>query len=190
MYTRITVILVDIPKLARDEYHPDQVMLYSKFTELMFKALNLPSIAEFMENLAKMLSLEKVNVLVMRLPPRRSWMGLVKKEDGIHIIREELHGISVKKRDMIIVFPDLLYPSRLRKPFWRIGIRGCVLNSMVRAVIHEMLHKSGVKDENEVRKLTDQHYKGFRRTYLSRFEAEFKPLLKEWKRIEKDMGLH
>jgi len=68
----VTVTLLDIPKYLRLEYHPDQVMLYSNFTELAFKALKLPLVAEFVENFASTLRLEKLEILVMRLPARRS----------------------------------------------------------------------------------------------------------------------
>ena len=190
MPTRLAVKLTDIPKYVRLEHHPDQVALYSKWTELTFKALRLPSVSEFMENLACTLGLEKLEVLVMRLPARRSRIELVKKEGKIHLVREELHGGAVRKRDVILIWPDLLWPNKKAKPSWGVGIRGFMLNSMIRAVIHEMLHKSGMRDENEVRELTNQHYKDFRRLYLSRFEVEFEPLLKEWKQIEMEIGLH
>jgi hypothetical protein len=189
MGTHITVMLPDIPKYLRLEYHPDQVELYSKFTELTFKSLKLPSVVEFMESLASTLKLEKLGVLVMRLPARRSRINFVEKEGKIRFVGEELHGGAVKKRDLILVWPDLIWPNKKAKPWGMVGIRGFILNVTIRAVIHEMLHKSGVKDEDEVRKLTDEHFKSFRRTYLSRFEAEFNSLVKQWKRIEKAMGL-
>jgi len=188
MSSRITIKLAEIPRLLRAEYHPDQVLLYSKFSELTFKALNLPSVIEFMEKLAVSLGVGKVEVLLNRLPPRRSRMGLVEKEGKIHIVGEELHGISRKDTPLIIVFPGLLWPKKDAKPYWRVGIRGHILNSTIRALIHEMLHQSGVHDEAEAKRLADQHYKEFRRTYLSRFEEEFKPILKEWKNVERGLG--
>jgi len=189
MHSRITITLTDVPKYLRFQYHPDQVAFYSKFTELTFKALMLPSVAEFMENLASALGLEKLDVSVMRLPARRSRIELVKREGKIHLVREELHGAAVKRCDVILVWPSLIWPNKKAKPWGSVGIRGFMLNSVIRAVIHEMLHKSGAKDEDEVRKATEQHYKSFRYTYLSRFDEEFKPILKEWKRIEKEMRL-
>lgn len=189
MHSRITVTLTDVPKYLRFEYHPDQVVCYSEFTELMFKALGLPSVAEFMENLVSALGLGKLNVLVMRLPARRSRIEFVKKEEKIHFVREELHGAAVRKRDVIFVWPALIWPNKKVRPWGSVGIRGFILNSTIRAMIHEILHKSGVKDENEVRRATERHYKSFRRTYLSRFDEEFKPIVKEWKRIEKEMRL-
>jgi len=158
------------------------------FTELMFKALQLPSVTEFIENLVTTLRLEKLSILVMRLPARRSKTEFVKREGKAYIVKEELHGAAVKKRDVILVWPDLLWLNKKAKPSWRMGIRGFILNSTIRAVIHEMLHESGVKDEDKVRDLTDQHYKRFRRLYLNRFEMESKPVLREWKRIEKKKG--
>jgi len=189
MHSRITVTLTDVPKYLRFEYHPDQVAFYSEFAKLMFKALLLPSVAEFMENLANALGLGKLNILVMRLPARRSRVEFVEKDGEIHLVLEELHGAAVRKRDVVLVWPDLIWPNKKVRPWGSVGIRGFILNSTIRAVIHEVLHKSGIKDENEVRRATEQHYKSFRRTYLTRFDEEFKPILKEWKRIEKEMRL-
>ena len=62
----VTIRLASLPKSAMDKYHPDQLALYSKFSELMFKALNLPSVIKFMEGLAEALGLEYVEVLVNR----------------------------------------------------------------------------------------------------------------------------
>jgi hypothetical protein len=188
MCPRIIIKLPDVPKHLKLEYHPDQVALYSKFTELTFNALALPSVNEFLENLSSILGLEKIEVLVMRLPARRSKIEFVKEEGKTHMVWEELHGAALKKYDLILIWPDLLWPNKKAKPFWCIGIRGATLNSTIKAAIHEMLHKSGIADEEEVRKLTDQHYKNFRCIYLSRFEAEFKPLLNQWKKTEKEMG--
>ncbi len=189
MCPHVTVKLTEIPHILRQEYHPDQVELYAKWTELTFKALTLPSVMEFMENLASTLMLDKVEVLVNRLPARRSRISLFEKEGKPHISIEVLRGIAFKKRNLIIVWPDLLWPIKHTKPFGLPGIRGFILNSSIRAIIHEMLHRSSVHDEAEARRLTDQHYEEFRRTHLSRFEQEFKPILKEWKKTEKAMGL-
>jgi hypothetical protein len=185
----ITVTLQEIPKYLRAEHHPDQVYLYSKFTELTFKALKLPSIALFVENLASELGVKKLEIIVMRLPARRSKVEFVKKEGKMRFVREELHGAAVRKRDLVLVWPDLIWPNKVARPSWRVGIRGFILNNTIRVIIHEMLHKSGINDEDEVRKLTDEHYGNFRHVYLSHFEVEFKPLLKEWKRVQKEMPL-
>jgi len=189
MVARITVTLQDVPKCLRLEHHPDQVALYSKFTELTFKALRLQSVAEFMENLASTLGIEKLEILVMRLPARRSRIEFVKEEGKLHVVWEELRGGAIRKRAVILVWPDLIWPDKKAKPSWSVGIRGFVLNRTIKTVIHEMLHKSGVRDEDEVRRLADQHYKNFRHIYLSHFEVEFNAILKEWKQMEKAMRL-
>jgi hypothetical protein len=189
MCGRVTISLAVIPRLLKQEYHPDQVILYSKFTELMYKALNLPSVATFTEKLAAELGIKRVVVLVNRLPARRSKVDLVLKEGRVHLVREQLEGISKKTGALIIVWPGLLCLQKGVKPFLRVGIRGYMLNSTIRALIHELLHQSGVHDEAEARRLADQHYKEFRQTHLIRFEEELKPILKEWKEMEKEMGL-
>lgn len=82
MCPRIIIKLPDVPKHLKLEYHPDQVALYSKFTELTFNALALLSVNEFLENLSSILGLEKIEVLVMRLPARRSKIEFVKEEEN------------------------------------------------------------------------------------------------------------
>lgn len=189
MCARLNIWLASKSKYAKAIYHPDQVALYFKFTELTFKALNLPSVSEFTEKLAASLGIEKVDVRILRMPSPRSRFKLEEKEGKAHIVIEELRGRSWRTNISIDIYPDLLWPIKDQKPSLSIGIRGYILNSTIRAVIHEMLHKSGVHDEAEARRLADQHYKEFRRTHLSCFEEEFKPILKKWKKTEKKIGL-
>ena len=186
---RINIRLAEIPRFAKDEYHPNQVALYSKFTELAFKALTLPSTIKFLEYLADKLDLENVKIRVCRMPAAKRRISLVEKQGKPYIRIEESQGRFWRKSGLIDIYPGPLWPNRKGKPVWTIGIRGHVLNSIIRAVIHEMLHQSGVHDEAEARRLADQHYKEFRQTYLSRFEEEFKPILKEWKEMKKKQGL-
>ena len=186
---RIRIKLASVPKFAKDEYHPDQIALYSKFTELTFKALNLSSVSEFLERLAETLGLESVKVRVCRMPAARSRVSLAEKEGKPHLVIETLKGRTPREGGFIDVYPDLFWPSRMMKPIGLVGIRGFILNSSIRALIHEMLHQSGVHNEAEARRLADQHYKDFRRIHLSRFDEEFKPLLKEWKKLERRLGL-
>lgn len=181
--------MAEIPEFARDEYHQHQVAFYSKFTELTFRALNLPSVVEFMDKLAETLNLKAVEVRVLRMPSSRRSANLVQKEGRTHLVIEYRKGVFRRGRGLIDIYPDLLWASGLTEPRERAGIRGFVLNASIRALIHEMLHQSGVHDEAEAKRQADQHYKEFTRTYLSRFEQEFKPILKEWKKAEKEMGL-
>jgi hypothetical protein len=189
MGARVNTWLASKSKYAKAPYHPDQVALYFKLTELTFKALNLPSVSEFTEKLAESLGIEKVDARILRMPSPRSRFKLEEKEGKAHIVMEELHGRSWRTNISIDIYPDLLWPIKDQKPSLSIGIRGYILNSTIRAVIHEMLHQSGIHDEGEGRRLTDQHYKSFRSAYLNRFEEEFKSILKEWKKAEKDFGL-
>ena len=186
---RVMIRLADVPHFAKEEYHVDQVVLYSKFTELMFKALNLPSTAEFMDWLAGDLKVESVKVRVLRMPHTRSRVDLAQKNGKPHLIIEEYKGRFSIKRNLIDIYPSLFWPRRLMKPIWGIGVRSFILNSAIKGIIHEMLHQTGVRDEGKVKKLTDQYYKEFRRTSLNRFNNELKPLLKKWKKMEKELGL-
>jgi len=52
-----------------------------------------------------------------------------------------------------------------------------------------MLHKSGLREEEEVRTLADQYANAFRKAHLEQFDKEFKPILKKWKQTEKRLGL-
>jgi hypothetical protein len=189
MCARVNIWLASKSKYAKPPYHPDQIALYFKFTELTFKALNLPSVTEFMKKLAESLGVENMDIRMLRMPSLRSRINREEKEGKLKLVLEQLHGRSWRTNISIDIYPELLWPIKEQKPFWRMGFRGHILNSTVRTVIHEMLHKSGVHDEAEARRLADQHYKEFRRTYLSRFEEEFKPILKEWKKTEKEIGL-
>lgn len=189
MCARLNIWLASKSKYAKAPYHSDQVALYFKFTELTFKALNLPSVSQFTEKLAESLGIKKVDVRILRMPSPRSRFELEEKEGKAHIVIEELRGRSWRTNISIDIYPDLLWPIKDKRPFGSIGIRGYILNTSIRALIHEMLHQSGVHDEAEAKRLGDQHYKEFRRTHLSRFEEEFKPILKEWKKTEKEMGL-
>ena len=186
---RVEIRLASVPRFAEGEYHPDQVFLYSKLTELTYMALNLPSISEFLEVFAEELDLELVQVVVNRLPASRSRKIPVLIKGKIRFTGELLHSIALKERSVIVLFPDLLWPARKTRPSWSIGLRGQFLNVSLRAVIHEMLHLSSMNEEDEVRNLTDRHYKVFRRTNLSLFEKEFRPLLKEWKKAVKLLNL-
>lgn len=189
MCARVNIWLASKSKYAKAPYHPSQVALYFKFTELTFKALNLPSVSEFMEKLAESLSIEKADVRILRMPSPRSRFGLEENQGKISIVIEELRGGSWRTNISIDVYPDLLWPVKDQKPSLRLGIRGYVLNSTIRTLIHELLHKSGVHDEAEARRLADHYCKEFRQTHLNRFEEEFKPILKEWKKTEKEMGV-
>jgi len=186
---RLNIWLALKSKYAKAPYHPDQVALYFKFTELTFKALNLPSVSEFMEKLAESLGIEKVDVRVLRMPSPRSRFELEKNQGKIFIMWEELRGRSFRTNISIDIYPGLLWSIKDQKPSSSIGIRGYILNSTIRTLIHELLHKAGVHAEDEARRQVDPHYKEFRRTYLSCFDEEFKPMLKEWKKTEKEMGL-
>lgn len=46
-----------------------------------------------------------------------------------------------------------------------------------------------MRDEDEVMRITNQYWNEFRENYVGRFKDEFKPLLREWRRFEKKIGL-
>ncbi|MCD6241682.1 hypothetical protein J7K27_09300 [Candidatus Bathyarchaeota archaeon] len=184
----VKVRLASVPKFAECEYHPAQIRFYEKMTELVYKALNLNSVCNFIKELIERFSInEDIEVRIMRLPSYKSRIiGVTEKG---RIIDEQLHGRSWKNKNLIDIFPNCHFPDKLSKPHWSVGLRGYILNSSIRALIHELLHKSGIHDEKEVRKITEQYYRQFRRKYLKQFDKELKPILKEWKEIEKSIGL-
>jgi hypothetical protein len=181
---KITIRLAPIPSFAKDEYHPDQIEYYAKITELVHKALNLDSVRDFLNELIEIRGIsEDVEVRIMRLSSYKSKiLGIDKKGK---ILDEQSYGRSWKKKPLVDIFPNRLFPDKLSKPSWSIGLRGLILNSSIRAIIHELLHKSGLNDEKIVRELTEHYYKNFRRKYIQTFNDELKPLLKEWKQFEK-----
>jgi len=184
----VKVRLALVPEFAEREYHPTQIKFYEKMTELVYKALNLNSVRNFVKELTERLSInEDVEVRIMRLPSYKSRIVGVTKNG--RIIDEQLHGRLWKNRNLIDIFPSSHFPDKLSEPCWSIGLRGYILNSSIQALIHELLHKSGIHNEKEVRKITEQYYKQFRCKYLKQFDKELKPILKEWKEFEKSIGL-
>jgi hypothetical protein len=181
---KITIRLAPIPDFAKDEYDPSQIEYYAKMTELVYRTLNLDSISDFLKELITILNIrEDVEVRIMRLPSYKSKIFGISKKGKI--LDEQLYGRSWKKKPLVDIFPNRLFPDKLSKPFWSVGLRGLTLNSSIRAIIHELLHKSGLSDEKEVRELTEHYYKDFRRKYIQAFNDELKPLLTEWKQFEK-----
>jgi hypothetical protein len=186
---RVSIRLAKVPDFALDEYHPDQVTFYSKLTELVFKAFNLPSTSQFMEELAGKLSLGNVEVQVLRMPSAKSRVWLESKEGKLTLVRVWHRGRIPKEGGFIDVYPDRFWSNRRRKPHCTVNIGRYILNISIKALIHEMLHQAGVHDEAEVERLTERHHEGFKQTYRDRWNKEFKPLLKEWKRLERELGL-
>jgi hypothetical protein len=179
---RITIRLAPVPDFAKDEYSPSQIEFYAKITDLVYRALNLDSFNSFLKELVVTLDIRKdIEVRIMRLPSYRSKiLGISKKG---RILDEQLHGRSWKNRPLIDVFPDRLFPDKLSTPLLSVGLRGFILNSSVRAIIHEILHKSGLNDETRVREIAEHYYKDFRRKQLQVFDEELKPLIREWKQF-------
>lgn len=180
---KITIRLASVPNFALNEYHQKQIEYYSRFTELVYKALSMDSVDSFLKELSEFLGISEVEVRVMRLPSYRSKiLGISKKGK---ILEQQLYGRAWKKKLLVDIFPNCLYPDNDSEPCWSVRLRGFVLNGSIRAVIHELLHKSGLNDETKVRELTEHYYKDFRNKYLEMFNDEIKPLVKEWKKFEK-----
>jgi hypothetical protein len=180
---KITVRLASVPNFAQDEYHQKQIEYYSRFTELVYKALSIDSVDCFLKELVDILGIREVEVRIMRLPSYKSKMFGISKKGKI--LEQQLYGRAWKKKTLVDIFPNCLYPDKESEPFWNVGLRGFVLNSSIRAVIHELLHKSGLHDETKVRELTERYYKEFRIKHSQRFDEEMKPLVREWKKFEK-----
>jgi len=180
---RITIRLAPVPDFAKVEYSSSQIEFYAKITDLVYRALNLGSFNDFLKEFVVTLNIRKnIEVRIMRLPSYRSRIiGISKKG---RILDEQLHGRSWKNKALIDVFPDRLFPDKLSTQLLNVGLRGLILNSSVRAIIHEILHKSGLNDETRVRELTEHYYRDFRRKQIRDFDGELKPLLKEWKQFK------
>ena len=186
---KIKIRLADVPLFAKDEYHPDQVKFYAKITELMYKALNLGSIYNFIEEFVTQLGIkEDIEIRIMRLPSHKSRIVAIDLEKG-KLLEEQQYARAWKKKPLIDIFPNALFISKNVKPHWSIGFRGFLLNSIIRALIHELLHKGGLKNENEVRRKTEEYYEEFRAKYLKQLEKELKPIVKEWKKFGHELGL-
>lgn len=180
---KITIRLASVPNFALNEYHQKQIEYYTRFTELVYKALSINSVDSFLKELVDNLGISEVEVRIMRLPSYKSKIFGISKKGKI--LEQQLYGRAWKKNPLVDIFPNCLYPDKESEPFWNVGLRGFVLNSSIRAVIHELLHKSGLHDETKVRELTEHYYKDFRSKYIMMFNDEVKPLVKEWKKFEK-----
>ncbi len=180
---KITIRLASVPNFALNEYHQKQIEYYSRFTELVYKALSMASVDSFLKELGEILHISEVEIRIMRLPSYKSKILGVSKKGKI--LEQQLYGRAWKKKHLVDIFPNCLYPDNDSEPCWSVGLRGFVLNGSIRAVIHELLHKSGLNDETKVRELTEYHYKDFINKYLEIFNDEIKPLVKEWEKFEK-----
>jgi len=181
---KITIRLASVPNFAPNEYHQKQIEHYSKFTELVYKALSMDSVENFLGELVEIHGIgEEFEVRIMRLPSYKSKIiGISKKG---RILEQQLYGRAWKKKPLVDIFPNCLYFDRLSEPDCSVGLRGFILNCSIRALIHEILHKSGLHDETKVRELTEHYYKDFRSKYIVMFNDEVKPLVKEWRKFEK-----
>lgn len=180
---KITIRLASVPNFALNEYHQKQIENYSKFTELMYKALSMNSVGSFLTELIEKLGISEVEVRIMRLPSYKSKIFGISKKGKF--LEQQLYGRAWKKKPLVDIFPNCLYHDKSSEPLWSIGLRGFVLNSSIRAIIHELLHKAGLHDETKVRELTELHCKEFRNKHIQTFDDEIKPLVREWKKFEK-----
>jgi len=180
---QITIRLASVPNFALNEYHQKQIEHYSRFTELVYKALSMDSVDSFLDEIIVTLGISEVEVRIMRLPSYKSKIFGISRKG--RFLEQQLYGCAWKKKPLVDIFPNCLYPDKSSEPCWSVGLRGFVLNGSIRAVIHELLHKSGLGDETKVRGLTEHYYKDFRNLYLAKFNDEIKPLVKEWKKFEK-----
>lgn len=57
---KITIRLASFPNFASNEYHQKQVEYYSRFTELVYKALGMDSVDSFLKELIEILGLVKL----------------------------------------------------------------------------------------------------------------------------------
>ena len=189
MSRRVSFRLAQIPDFAEEEYHHQQVALYAAYAELTFEALNLRTVLSYFERLSKKLRVKNVSIRIMRMPASKSMNYLVYRNGKHRLVKKRLKGRHNRRTGVIDIFPYLFWPRRKSKPFASVGIRGHFLNGTLRTVIHEMLHKSGLREEEEVRTLADQYANAFRKACLEQFDKEFKPILKKWKQTEKKLGL-
>lgn len=180
---KITLRLASFPNFGLDEYHQKQIGYYSKFTELTYDALRLDSVDSFLKELIESLEVSEIEVRIMRLPSYKSKIFGINNKGKI--LEQQLYGRAWKKKPLVDIFPNCLYPDKKSEPFYNIGLRGYILNSSIRALIHEILHKSGLHNETEVRQMTEFYYKEFRKKYIQQFNEEIKPFVREWKKFEK-----
>ncbi len=180
---KIVIRLASVPNFAPNEYHQKQIEYYSKFTELVYKSLSMKPICGFLQELTKNLGIGEVEIRIMRLPSYKSKVFGISNKG--RIIDQQLYGRAWKKKPLVDIFPDCIFPEKESEPYLNMGLRGYIINGSIRTVIHELLHKSGLHNEAEVRELTEGYYREFRKKYIQKFDVEIKPLVREWKKFEK-----
>jgi hypothetical protein len=90
---KIAIRLASVPDFALNEYHQKQIEHYSRFTELVYKALSMDSVDSFLKELVDIIGINEVEIRVMRLPSYKSKIfGISKKENSLNNNYMVVHG--------------------------------------------------------------------------------------------------
>ena len=154
--------LAEVPRFASEEYCPQQVECYRILTETTFRVLNLPSVSAFLDSIAQKLGIQdEIEARVCRVPSAGQARG-------------SLLGSHKPRTGTITLYPLSLWPDPKTKP-------GDIPDDaadvfcvhVIQTIIHELLHRSGVHDENRVREMEKKPFEEFMRLYRTRFREEF-----------------
>lgn len=118
---KITIRLASVPNFALNEYHQKQIEYYSRFTELVYKALSIDSVNSFLKELIETLGINEVEVRIMRLPSYKSKIFGISKKGKL--FEQQLYGRAWKKKPLVDIFPNCLYFDRLSEPDCSVGLK-------------------------------------------------------------------
>jgi len=76
------------------------------------------------------------------------------------------------KQGRYLSIQEKFWPNESKQPTWEIGFYGSFINGVMKYLIHEMLHRSGIHNELQVRELTERYHKEFHRNYSKLVRGE------------------
>ena len=109
----VKVRLANVPEFALSKYHPNQLKIYLMLTEIIFKVLNLPSVADFLGELPVKLGVQdEIEARVCRIPSILSKIERLERNSVLQVS----FGTTHLKTGLISVYPPLLWADPSMEP--------------------------------------------------------------------------
>jgi hypothetical protein len=160
-----------VPRFAAEEYDDQQLEWYRILTDITYRTLNFPSVSAFLDTFTEKLGIkDEIAARVYRVPSAGQTRG-------------NLLGKISRRTGVIIIYPPLIWTDTKEKPdYLPDGAMGRVCSEAIVTVIHELLHRSGVIDHDELNQRMKAPCDEFMRLYVDQygqeFHAMFDPLLR------------
>jgi hypothetical protein len=159
---KVKIRLAEVPKFAFHEYNANQLEGYRWLTEITFKVLTLPVVSDFLDAFTDKLGIQgEIEARVCRVPSAGETRG-------------RLLGSHRRMTGAITLYPCSLWADPKMKPDDIPDDLASIFSvDVVETIIHELLHRSGIQDENRVMELEKEPCEEFMRLYSARFSEEF-----------------